>query len=209
MQVVCLGVHHLLNGTFLWELVLHWRWGAEQTPWTQTRGVQLERATKKFHQWCRDHRIEHSHGKFTIASMSMTRMSDRPCLKGKAHNMSGVADWLAHVALEYSGQGDEHHDLRADVLWGVSHALQIMKRAPFLFEQQALPWSGKASPGVFAVLHRPGLCLHTSQHPTLGYKAKVAHVGPRHPPCVPRAHQTVLCVVFVSGMTVFLPPLQK
>ena len=40
------GFH--VNGTVLWELVLQGRWGAEQTPWKQTRGVQFEGATKEF-----------------------------------------------------------------------------------------------------------------------------------------------------------------
>ena len=50
-------------------------------------------------------------------------------MKGKAHNMNVLADWLAHVAASYSGQGDHHHDLRANACWGFTHGLRVMKRA--------------------------------------------------------------------------------
>ena len=43
--------------------------------------------------------------------------------------MHVVADWLAHVTASLSGQGDQHHDLRANACWGFTHALRIMKRA--------------------------------------------------------------------------------
>ena len=141
MHVICLGVFHWLNGTILWELLLEGRWGPEHTPWKQARGVQLERATKEFNQWCRDNHVSHSHPKITLASLSMAALSSRPCLKGKAHNMNVVADWFAHVTASLSGQGDQHHDLRANACWGFTHALRIMKRAGmYLNTQQCMEW---------------------------------------------------------------------
>ena len=130
MHVICLGVFHWLNGTILWELALEGRWGPEHTPWKEARGLQLERAFKEFRDWCRRRYITHSQCKFTLASLTMTSLQSRPMLKGKAHNMNMVADWLADVTASYSGQGDAHHDLRANAIWGFTHALRIMKRAP-------------------------------------------------------------------------------
>ena len=136
MHVICLGVFHWLNGSIIWELMLEGRWGPEHTPWKDARGVQLERATKEFRQWCKDHNVCHSHPKFTLASLSMHSLSSRPCMKGKAHNMNVVADWLASVTASQTGRGDQHHDLRANACWGFTHGLRVMKRAGMYLTQR-------------------------------------------------------------------------
>ena len=79
---------------------------------------------------------DHMREYFWIGSQKMKHIASCTCLEGTAHNMNVVADWFAHVTASLSGQGDQHHDLRANACWGFMHALRIMKRAGMYLNTQ-------------------------------------------------------------------------
>ena len=132
MHIVSLGIYHWMCGSAFWELVLQGRWGTDATPWKRCRGVQLRAVTRSFRVWARAGHHHHSHPKCPLSSLVMSTLQSRPYLHGQAANLNIVAQWLAEVTLEYSGRGDPHHDLRANALWGFTHAIRQLQQWPMI-----------------------------------------------------------------------------
>ena len=62
----------------------------------------------------------------------MTTLQSRPYTHGQASNLSVVARWLSEVTCEYTGRGDPQHDLRANALWGFTHAIRQLQQWPLI-----------------------------------------------------------------------------
>ena len=135
MHVLALGILHWCLGSAIYEMIEAGWWTPHaRGPWDHVRAVQLREAFKQLHLCAMNNKLKHSQCRFTLASFSMTRASDRPYLKGKAANLLLVARWASSVALEFAGNGDAHADARANTLWGYVTAVETLQLAPMVLE---------------------------------------------------------------------------
>ena len=130
MHIVCLGIYHWMCGSALWSLLSQGHWGAETTPWKICRAIQLRAATNEFRAWARRMGLPYKQSKLSLSALCMTTLQSRPYMHGQAANLSVVARWLSDVTCEYSGRGDPQHDLRANALWGFTHAIRQLQQRP-------------------------------------------------------------------------------
>ena len=141
MHLLCLGIFHWVLGACLWEMVQEGRWLPDlRGNWKYRHGMQLQSATHEFRQWARSRKISHKQLAFSIGSLSMSSLQSRPYLKGKAHNLNVVAQWLGDVAAEVArgAPDDVHKAARANCLWGYNSSLNLLRDAPvFLPDETA------------------------------------------------------------------------
>ena len=108
-----LGLRGDLVGSTLFELTQESVFGPapDSGSWQSKMDSQLAVATRQFQMRAGRHGHSHSHPDFRVLNLSMHRLADWPIQKGKAHNLSVVAEWLAEIAAAHVH--DEFSEVRA------------------------------------------------------------------------------------------------
>ena len=121
----------------MWEPCQERHWSAVLAgSWQNRVKSQLKGAYRQFQVWCKQKSISTSQSCFTDGRISMTTLTECPCLKAKAANCLNVCRWLTEVTS--SQTHSEMAQVRACCWWEFCQAITILQGEPMWVRDGAI-----------------------------------------------------------------------